>query len=73
MVAFEIDTREGTDSLHLLPTSNRVGRWWQKVVLTTGFLPVKTGWQKMWWQEVAKNKINLIIKGFLIFLDQYWP
>ena len=44
----------------------RVGRWWQKVVLTTGFYRLKPAGKKCGWQKVAKNKINFIIKSFLI-------
>ena len=44
---------------------------WQ-VVAKSGFnhwfLPAKTDWQKMGWQKVSKNKINLIIKIFLILV-----
>ena len=45
---------------------------WQVVAesgLNHWFLPVKTGWQKMWVaKSVKKNKINLFIKSFLFLV-----
>ena len=44
---------------------------WQ-VVAKSGFnhwfLPVKTGWQKMWVAKSGKNKITLIIKSCIILV-----
>ena len=49
-------------------TKSKVGRWWQKVVLTTGFYRLKPAGKICGWQKVAKNIINLIIKSFLILV-----
>ena len=48
--------------------NSRVGRWWQKVFLTTGFYRLKPAGKKCGWQKVAKNKITLIIKSCLILV-----
>ena len=55
------------------PIVTRVGRWWQKVVLTTGFYRLKPAGKKCGWQKVSKNNINFIMKKTFLFLFKTNP
>ena len=57
-----------TDFNWLSSLPRRVGRWWQKVVLTTGFYRLKPAGKNVV-AKVAKHNINFIMKSFLILVS----
>ena len=67
-VSENTDTFLSFPALVFITSRTRVSGWWQKVVLTTGFYWLKPAGKKCGWQKMAKKKISLIIKSFLILV-----